>query len=29
MRELVLETWSMVVPKYVVDEYLRLERQTS
>jgi hypothetical protein len=25
MRELVLEAWSMVVPKYVVDEYLRLE----
>jgi hypothetical protein len=28
MRELVLEAWSMVVPKYVVDEYCRLERQT-
>ena len=27
MRELVLEAWSMVVPKYVVEEYLRLERQ--
>jgi hypothetical protein len=23
MRELVLEAWSMVVPRYVVDEYLR------
>jgi hypothetical protein len=23
MRDLVLESWSMVVPKYVVDEYLR------
>ena len=23
-RELVLEAWSMVVPKYVVDEYVRL-----
>jgi hypothetical protein len=25
VRELVLEAWSMVVPKYVVEEYLRLE----
>ncbi len=24
MRDLVLEAWSMVVPQYVVDEYLRL-----
>ena len=23
MRDLVLEAWSMVVPKYVVDDYLR------
>jgi hypothetical protein len=30
MRDLVLEAWSMVVPKYVVEEYLRSEeaRQT-
>jgi hypothetical protein len=28
MRDLVLEAWSMVVPRYVVDEYLRLELQT-
>ena len=27
MRDLVLEAWSMVVPKYVVDEYLGLERR--
>jgi hypothetical protein len=25
MRELVLDAWSMVVPKFVVTEYLRLE----
>jgi hypothetical protein len=28
MRELVVEAWSIVVPKYVVEEYLRLERST-
>jgi hypothetical protein len=27
MRDLVLEAWSMVVPKYVVDEYVRLEKR--
>jgi hypothetical protein len=26
-RDLVLEAWSMVVPKYVVEEYLRLQRR--
>jgi hypothetical protein len=26
MRDFVLEAWSMVVPKYVVDEYLRRGR---
>lgn len=25
MRDLVLEAWSMVVPKYVIDEYLGLD----
>ena len=25
MRDLVLEAWSMVVPKYVVEDYLRQE----
>jgi hypothetical protein len=25
LRDLVLEAWSMVVPKYVVDEYVRRE----
>jgi hypothetical protein len=24
-RELVLEAWSLVVPKYVIDEYIRFE----
>jgi hypothetical protein len=28
MRDLVLEAWSMVVPKYVVDEDVRLEKRT-
>jgi hypothetical protein len=27
MRDLVLEAWSMVVPKYVVEEYIRLEER--
>ena len=26
MRDLVLEAWSMVVPKYIIDEYLGLEK---
>lgn len=26
MRELVLEAWTFVVPKYVVDDYLRASR---
>jgi len=26
MRDLVLEAWSMVVPKYVVDEYISAQR---
>jgi len=26
MRELVLDAWSMVVPKYVVADYLRLQQ---
>lgn len=26
VRDLVLEAWSMVVPQYVVDEYVGLER---
>lgn len=28
MRDLVLEAWSMVVPKYVVDEYLRVKTRS-
>jgi hypothetical protein len=28
MRDLVLEAWSMVVPKYIVDQYVRLERHS-
>ena len=27
MRDLVLEAWSMVVPQYVIDEYLRREER--
>jgi hypothetical protein len=28
MRDLVLEAWSMVVPKYIVEEYIRLNERT-